>query len=217
VELAEAKQSRLIITDPNSHDPIITVDNLKLAQFLYLLLTNREIRDVIDTVGQKGVLILGRFNPERKAVLDALHEKLRALNFVPIIFDFERATNRDFTETLMIMAGLCRFIIADITHPKSSPLELQATVPDYSIPFVPIIQNGEKPFSMFKDLQNKYHWVLGVRSYDTIEILIENLDDAIVKPALAKHAELVTKKAEKLQMEDIAYYSSRDTGRNNTR
>jgi hypothetical protein len=32
---------------------------------------------------------------------------------------------------------LSRFIIADITNPRSSPLELQATMPDYMIPFVP--------------------------------------------------------------------------------
>jgi hypothetical protein len=35
------------------------------------------------------------------------------------------------------------FVIADVTNPKSSPLELQAVVPDYQIPFVPIIQEPE--------------------------------------------------------------------------
>jgi len=41
------------------------------------------------------------------------------------------------------------FVIADITNPRSAPLELQALVPDYQIPFVPIIQEGEKPFLRF--------------------------------------------------------------------
>src|SRR6266566_7635429 len=36
--------------------------------------------------------------------------------------------------------------LVGITNPKSSPLELQATVPDYMIPFVPLIQAGEQPF-----------------------------------------------------------------------
>ena len=53
------RQQNLIITHPD--DPVITVDNIKLAQFIYLLLNNKEIRDVIDTVGRKGVLLLGRF------------------------------------------------------------------------------------------------------------------------------------------------------------
>jgi uncharacterized protein YjbI with pentapeptide repeats len=53
---------------------LTTVDNIEVAQFVYLLLNNPKIRDVIDTIGKKAVLILGRFTPERKAVLDALRE-----------------------------------------------------------------------------------------------------------------------------------------------
>ncbi len=203
VNLAEADQSNLIITDPFSNEQTITVDNLKVAQFIYLLLNNQEIRDVIDTIGQKGVLILGRFSKERKLVLDALREKLRALNFLPIVFDFERPTERDFTETVMTLAGLSCFIIADITNPKSSPLELQATVPDYMIPFVPLIQKGEQPFSMFKDLKSKYNWVLDPLAYDTPSNLIKVLEIAVVKPALEKRAELLAKKVEQLRVRDI--------------
>jgi hypothetical protein len=59
-----------------------------------------------------------------------------------------------------LLANLSRFVIADITNPRSTPLELQAAVPDYMIPFVPILQNEEEPFAMFVDLQNKYDWVL---------------------------------------------------------
>ena len=65
-----AKQHNLIITRPD--EPTVTVDNIEVAQFVYLLLHNEKIRDVIDTVGKKAVLLLGRFTDERKAVLDAL-------------------------------------------------------------------------------------------------------------------------------------------------
>ena len=34
---------------------------------------------------------------------------------------------------------MSRFVIVDITNPKSAPLELQAIVPEYMIPFVPIL------------------------------------------------------------------------------
>jgi hypothetical protein len=57
--LARALSCLHPITDPD--EPVITVDNIKIAQFIYLLLNNKEIRDVIDTVGRKGVLLLGRF------------------------------------------------------------------------------------------------------------------------------------------------------------
>jgi uncharacterized protein YjbI with pentapeptide repeats len=205
VQLEGAKQESLVITPTN--ESTVTVDNLKVAQFIYLLLNNREIRDVIDTIGQKGVLILGRFSNERKQVLDALREKLRELNYLPMVFDFERPTERDFTETIMTLAGLCRFIIADITNPKSSPLELHATVPNYMIPFVPIIQEGEEPFSMLQDLQRKYNWVLDTLEYDTSDNLINALEKAIVEPALIKHKELMAKKVEQLSTRQIKDYS----------
>ena len=81
-------------------------------------------------------------------------------------------------------------MIADITNPKSSPLELQATVPDYQIPFVPIIQEGESPFAMMVDLQKKYNWVLDTISYDSIDTLIEILKPHIIDPAIKKRDEL---------------------------
>jgi len=138
LKLDGAKQNDLVIT-PYSQ-PIITVDNLEVAQFIYLLLHNEKIRDVINTVANKAVLILGRFTPERKVVLDALRTELRHRGYIPILFDFEKPSARDFTETIKILAGMSLFVIADISNPKSSPLELQATVPDYMVPFVPIIQ-----------------------------------------------------------------------------
>ena len=165
MKLQDTIQKDLIIT--RDGESTITVDNLEVAQFIYLLLTNNKIRDIIDTIGKKGVLILGRFTPERKIVLDSIRTELHRLNYAPIIFDFEKPTDKDFTETIMTLAGMCRFIIVDITNPKSSPLELHATVPNYMIPFVPIIQKGEQPFSMFKDLANKYEWIMDTLQYDS--------------------------------------------------
>jgi uncharacterized protein YjbI with pentapeptide repeats len=189
------EQKDLIIT--REGDPVITVDNIKVAQFVYLILNNKEIRDVINILTSKSVLILGRFAiPERKAILDALRNKLREYDLLPIVFDFDRPSNKDFTETIKTLAGLSYFVIADITNPKSSPLELQATVPDYQIPFVPIIQEGESPFAMMVDLQKKYDWVLDTLSYSSIDTLIKALKPAIIDPAIQKHNELRLIKAQ---------------------
>ena len=87
-------QTNLIITR-KAENPI-TVDNLEVAQFVYLLLNNEKLRTLIDTIGKKGVLILGRFTKERKMVLDAIRNRLRDLGFVPMMFDFEKPTQRDF-------------------------------------------------------------------------------------------------------------------------
>jgi hypothetical protein len=178
----------------------IAVDDLEVAQFIHLLLHSPKIRTVIDTVGRRGVLLLGRFTDDRKPVLEAMRGELRRLGYLPIVFDFERPTERDLAETVMVLAGMSLFIVADITSPRSSPLELQATVPDYMIPFVPILQAGEQPFSMFTTLQNKYHWVLDVLEYDSIEQLIATFDTHVVGPALAKHQELIANKAAPLRI-----------------
>jgi uncharacterized protein YjbI with pentapeptide repeats len=195
---------------PFSDPSRITVDNLEVAQFIYLILNNQKIRDVINTITSKAVLILGRFTPpERKVILTAMKEKLRQMNFLPIVFDFERPTDRDFTETLMTLTGMSLFVIADITNPKSSPLELQTTVPNYMVPFVPILQAGETPFSMFADLQNKYGWVLDVRTYDTQAQLIRCFEEAIVKPALDKHDQLLANKMENMRSIKITEVSNK--------
>lgn len=51
------------------------------------MLHNRKIRDVINTVTGKAVLILGRFTEEREAVLDGVKDALQVRNFVPMVFD----------------------------------------------------------------------------------------------------------------------------------
>ena len=51
LKLDRAKQQNLVIT--RDDEPEITVDNIEVAQFVYLLLHNEKIRDVIDTIGQR--------------------------------------------------------------------------------------------------------------------------------------------------------------------
>ena len=86
-------------------------------------------------------------------------------------------------------------MIVDITNPRSAPLELLATVPDYMVPFVPILQEGQDPFAMFVDLQIKYDWVLEpVIVYPSVDRLIEVLEDKIVRRAEAKFNQLVARR-----------------------
>jgi uncharacterized protein YjbI with pentapeptide repeats len=183
------EQNDLVISPLGA--PVISVDNLKIAQFIHLILNNVELRNVLNVSTSKIVLILGHFmSLERRLILDALRSKLRESDFLPVIFDLKRSTEQDFTETIKTLAGLSYFVIADVTNPKSSPLELQGTVPDYQIPFVPIIQQGEHPFAMMIDLQKKYNWVLDTLEYDSMDTLTNALKPAIIDPAIEKHNEL---------------------------
>jgi hypothetical protein len=198
VKLTNIKEQSNLRVTPDDESPI-TVDNLEVAQFINLLLNQKKLRDVLDTITSKSVLILGRFTPERKAVLDAMADELRKYNLIPIIFDFERVSSRDFTETIKVLAGMSFFVIADITNPKSAPLELQATVPDYQIPFVPILQRDEQPFSMFRDLGGKYPWVLPVLEYESMAVLMKAFKKAVIDEAFKKHKELLRLKAETME------------------
>jgi len=201
LKLAGAKQQNLVITLAGEH--AVTVDNIEVAQFVYLLLHNEKIRDVIDTIGKKGVLLLGRFTEGRMVVLERLRDKLRDLGFVPMVFNFDKPKTKGFTETVRLLCSLSRFVIVDITKPRSTPLELQATVPDYMVPFAPIIQQGEEPFAMFSDLL-KYDWVLKpVISYPSVDRLIAVLKDEIVKPAEAKFDELLLRRTEEFRVKKV--------------
>jgi hypothetical protein len=108
--LKRTKQQNLVITD--GEEPEITVDNIEVAQFVYLLLHNEKIRDVIETIGKKGVLLLGRFTEGRMEVLERLRDKLRDLGFVPMVFNFDKPEIKDFTETVRLLAGLSRFVMS---------------------------------------------------------------------------------------------------------
>jgi hypothetical protein len=174
----------------------ITVDNIEVAQFIYLLLHNEKIRHVIDTITSKAVLILGRFTPERKAVLDALREELRKRNYLPIMFDFEKAVNQTTDETITLLARMARFVIADISDAKSVLHELRAIVPDLpSVPVQPIIVATQEEKGMF-DFFRRYPWFLETHRYDSQEQLISDLSQRVIHPAEAKVLELLGAKPE---------------------
>jgi hypothetical protein len=138
------------------------------------------------------VLILGHFPFERKAILDAMRTELRKHDLVPILFDVSRSSQTDYRETIMVLTMMSQFIIVDITNPKAGMIELNFILPDYRAPIVPIIQQGERPFAMFADLQ-KFPWVMATLAYDSVASLIAAFDHAIVVPALMKRKELSSK------------------------
>jgi hypothetical protein len=192
VQLEGAKQENLVIT--GNSEPTITVDNLEVAQFIYLLLNNTKIRDVINTITTKVVLILGRFTPERKVVLDALREALRQQDYLPVVFDFEKPSSRNFTETVRTLAHLARFIIADLTEPSSIPQELQAIIPNLAVPIQPVLLKGKREYAMFVDLLKTYDWVLPVHIYEDQTSLLTSLKKQVIEPAERKAVELEKKR-----------------------
>jgi len=181
----ETRQRNLIIT--SMEDELeITVDDIEVAQFIYLLLSNQKIRRVIETITSKVVLILGRFTDERKAVLDALRDELRKRDYLPILFDFDKPASRTTVETITLLARMARFVIADVSDAKSVLQELQAIVPELpSVPIQPIIVASQDEPGMF-DFYRRFPWFLPVHRYDTPVQLLKDLSDRVIKPSEAK-------------------------------
>jgi len=181
VKVEGATQQNLIITEPGK--PTLTVDDLEVAQFIYLLLNNEKIKNIIDTITSKAVLILGRFTEERKKVLDAIREELRQRGYAPISCDFGPSASRDLTETVTLSARMARFIIVDLTDPKSVPHELSSIIPDLpSVPVQPIILSSQREYAMYEHWR-KYPWVLEIQTYDAVDELLAGLGDKVIAPA----------------------------------
>jgi uncharacterized protein YjbI with pentapeptide repeats len=185
-----AKQLDLVIQRSKTDTPFM-LDDIEVAQFIYMMLDNRRIRNVIDKITSKVVLILGRFGPERKAILDGLRVQLRLQNYLPIIFDFKKPDNRDLTETVRTLAHLARFVIADLTEAKSLPQELETIIPGLpSLPVQPIILSGSPEYAMFEHFE-RYSWVLPVVEYPSLPVLISALEKSIIEPAERKAQEQI--------------------------
>jgi uncharacterized protein YjbI with pentapeptide repeats len=180
VELDGARQQGLVIT--SGREPAVFVDDLEVAQFLYTMLNHAKLRKAITAVSARGVLLLGRFRDGGLELLQAVADRLRELGYLPILFDFDRPENRSYTETIMVLVGLSRFVVADLSGP-SVPQELYATVPHFKIPFVPILEAARTPHGMAPDLL-EYPWVVKpVVKFGTAADLIEQLDANVIGPA----------------------------------
>lgn len=194
VHLEGAIQTNLVIT--RYGQPKITVDNLEVAQFIYLLLNNQKIRQVINTITSKVVLILGCFSLERKPVLDAIRKELRDLDYLPVLFDFEKPESRDLTETISTLAHLARFIIVDLTDPSSVPHEIATLAPQCIIPIQPLLLQDDSryEYTMFRDLRQRYHWVLPTHRYLDIPDLLASIKKHLILPAEQKAQEIEQQK-----------------------
>ena len=178
-------QNDLVITPQGSAE--VTVDNLNVAQFIYLLLSNDDLRGVIDTITSKAVLILGRFTPERKPTLDAVRRDLRKrYNYSPIVFDFDKPSNKTIADTVKLLANMSRFVIVDLTEATSANFEVGmiTSLGLRRLPIAFMIERGHSAMSMLSSDVLGYPEVVDrVHEYDDLTQLSETLVDAVLEPA----------------------------------
>jgi hypothetical protein len=89
------------------------------------------------------------------------------------------------------LARLARFIIADLTDPRSIPQELDAIVPRLRVPVQPVIGSWQDPYALFADYDSlDYHWMLALFKYDDENHLIRSLREMVIAPAERKAEEI---------------------------
>jgi uncharacterized protein YjbI with pentapeptide repeats len=159
-----------------------TVDGIDVASFMYFTLNNANITRIIEATTSQWVLLLGRFTVH-KEVLDELATALKVRGCIPIVFDFERARHRDLVESIILLAGLSRLVIVDITDPRSTPMELHAIVPNFAVQVVPIMRKGTEPFGVFSGVL-KFPWVRRPPiEYENPGQLVGELDALLAAPS----------------------------------
>jgi hypothetical protein len=173
------KQHGLVITPAN--EPEVTAEDLDVAQFLYLMLRSEKLRRSIDTIVSDVVLILGRFPPERKAVLEAVREQLRKpdLGYVPVVIEFQKPRSPATDESVMTLARMARFVIADLSDSQSLLQLLQVIVAgNPMLPVQPLIVAAQHNSGML-DVIERLPSVLRTYRYDDLAQLTADFDALI--------------------------------------
>ncbi len=158
----------------------LTIDDIEIPQFIYLILNNKKISNLITTMRTKSVLILGSFNDKSKSVLDRLKKILANKNLIPIIFDFKPSEKQDLMETVRTLALLSNFVIVDLSIPAGQLHELASIVRDTYIPFVTIANKDSKQTNMLNEFRHQYwfksnYFKYSLKDYQKqIPILINN-------------------------------------------
>jgi uncharacterized protein YjbI with pentapeptide repeats len=191
VSLAGAAQHDLVITPDG--EPVITTDDLEIAQFIYLMLDSSRIRRALDAITSKAVLILGRFTREEKAVLNAIRDHLRTLGLLSIICDFDPLANRNITETVTLLAGMARFVVADLTAYSSMPQELQSIVTNVHVPVQLIVKSGTQVYSMITDILEQ-DAVLPIYEYADEDSLMHALSGPLLDDIEGKRQDILRKR-----------------------
>ena len=149
--------------------------------------------EIMSELTQRRVLILGRFSRRRLAVLEAIktHLKGHKNNYLPELFTFDKPKSRDLVEAIKGFAALSRFVIADLSEPKSVQQELEAIAPDFqSVPIVPLINQTGREFATFESIKRRVNVVKPTIRYRDLNDLKVKLDREVVPQAEAKLTEV---------------------------
>jgi hypothetical protein len=115
------------------------------------------------------------------------HLKNHKNKYIPELFTFPKPEGKGLTESIIGFAAFSKFIIADLSEPKSVPAELQAIVPNFfSLPVVPIILTTEEEYATFSDIQQRQNVIKPTIRYTDLDDLLKKLEKVVIPKAEAK-------------------------------
>jgi hypothetical protein len=79
----------------------------------------------------------------------------------------------------------------ELTDPSSVPHELATIIPSIFAPVQTIALDGQHEYTMFADLKRRFHWVLEPYRYESLDSLLQHLEDGVIRPAETKATELL--------------------------
>jgi hypothetical protein len=77
-----------------------------------------------------------------------------------------------------------------------------ATVPDFEVPFVPILEEGRKDWALSNDLKKHDWWLSPSVRFSGTQDLRDKFSSHVIAPAEAKFLRIRSLKAERLLAED---------------
>lgn len=149
--------------------------------------------EIMSELTKRRVLILGRFTGRRLAVLEAVKSRLEAHpnGYLPELFTFAKPKSRDLVEAIIGFAALSRFVIADLSEPRSVQSELEAIAPHFqSVPIVPVINKTGREYATFDSIKRRVNVIQPTIRYRDVDDLLEKLESLVVPQAEAKLAEV---------------------------
>lgn len=172
-----------------AQQPILSVDGLQTAQMVGLLLHHEAVRDEVLAITLNTALVIGRFPPERQALLTAVKEALRRAGYSPLVLDFHLPGTGDKNEIVKTLGRMSRFVVADLTGDRRVAETLDAVVHFLpSLPIQPIAQAGGETVSGVH--YPKYRWVLPLWTFRGPDDLAARFGPDVVATAERRAADI---------------------------
>jgi hypothetical protein len=167
-ELEQSQQANLHFIEDGA---VMTIDDLEMAQFIYLT----QHSHILERCGRL-VLIAGAFR-ERMGLLATLKEALAASHYVPLSFDLAQSYG---IERLLTLTRLARFLLLDVTDLLFLPVSVQRLIRQ-KVPIQPLIDVSEERTCRCREIAPS-PWVLPTYRYRGLAHLHDSVQERIIAP-----------------------------------